>query len=387
MTKDTTNTLSTLQPDSNDIKKAKHPLNDKDILTTNPDQDFLFDEMKDLQKRIDNCEGIPIDLKDKLEKMLRRLNTMAKMGTYSNDFDVISRYITVVTSVPWVAKTVDKLDLTGTMDMLNETHYGMPVVKDRMIEYLSTMILMKRRGENAIAKSPVLLLVGLQGVGKTTVAISLAKALDRKFVRIAMGAIGSTTELRGQSKSFPEAEPGQIIKALIKTGVRNPVILLDEIEKASGQAGLLSEVMAILLELLDPSQNTSFRDHYLDYPVDLSEVLFVCSANNTGTLSAALMDRLEIIKMPSYSNDEKVVIARDYVFPKVLDNSGLTSEELQIDPNLWPDVIRPFGFDSGIRSITRTLEAVARKAAREIVEGRAQSILINKDNLKYYLPK
>jgi ATP-dependent Lon protease len=244
-----------------------------------------------------------------------------------------------------------------------------------------------KKGENAVAKSPVVLLVGLQGVGKTTVAQSIAKALDRKFVRIALGAIGSATELRGSSKSLPEAEPGQIIKALIKTGVRNPVILLDEIEKASGQAGLLADVQATLLEILDPAQSVSFRDHYVDYPIDLSHVLFVCSANNTGTLSAALLDRMEIIKMPSYTNEEKEVIARDYVFPKVLANSGLGDGELQIDPSLWPDIVRPFGFDSGIRSITRTLEAVARKAAREIVEGRAQAILINKDNLKYYLPK
>jgi ATP-dependent Lon protease len=376
--KDTTNSVT-----PNNL----HPLSDKDIPTTNSDDGFLFDEIKELQDRIDSHKDLPIDLRDKLEKMVRRLNTMAKMGTYSTDFDIVSKYINTVLQVPWIARTEDKLDLAGTLDMLNATHYGMPNVKDRMMEYLSTLILMRRKGENAFAKSPVLLLVGLQGVGKTTVAISLAKALDRKFVRIAMGAIGSTTELRGQSKSLPEAEPGQIIKALIKTGVRNPVILLDEIEKASGQTGLLSDVMAILLELLDPSQNISFRDHYLDYPVDLSEVLFVCSANNTGTLSAALMDRLEILKMPSYSNDEKVVIARDYVFPKVLSNSGLNEDELQIESTLWPDVIKPFGFDSGIRSITRTLEAVARKAAREIVEGRVESILITKDNLKYYLPK
>ncbi|MBI2414324.1 AAA family ATPase [candidate division WWE3 bacterium] len=381
MTKYTTDTL---KPDK---IASKHPISDRDIPTTNPDGGFLFEEIAELQAKVDASKDLPDDLKVRLEKMVRRLNTMAKMGTYSADFDIVSKYINTVISIPWTTRTEDKLDLKGTLEMLNATHYGMPSVKDRVMEYLSTMILMKRHGENAIAKSPVLLLVGLQGVGKTTVAISLAKALNRKFVRVSMGAIGSTTELRGQSKSMPEAEPGQIIKALIKTGVRNPVILLDEIEKASGQAGLLSEVMAILLELLDPAQNISFRDHYVDYPYDLSEVLLICSANNTGTLSAALMDRLEILKMPSYSNAEKVVIARDYVFPKVLENSGLEKDELQVDPNLWPDIIRPFGFDSGIRSITRTLESVARKAAREIVEGSVESILINKDNLKYYLPK
>ena len=232
-----------------------------------------------------------------------------------------------------------------------------------------------------------MLLVGLQGVGKTTLAISVAEALGREYVRIAMGGIGSTLELRGTSKSLPDAEPGQIIKALIKAGVKNPLILLDEIEKSSGEQGLRSDIMAVLLEILDPNQNKSFRDHYIDYPIDLSNVMFICSANNTGTLSAALMDRMEIIKMPSYTDQEKIVIARDYLMPKIIEMSGLQPEELQIDPNLWPGVVRPFGFDTGIRSLGRTLESIARKVAKEIVEGKTTKVYITADNLKYYLPK
>ena len=349
--------------------------------------EYVFEELKDLQDKITAAADLPEDLHDRLEKMLHRLNTMAKLGTYTSDFDIIARYIETVTAIPWKVRTKDKLDLVGTADLLNSTHYGMQTVKDRILEYLATMIMITKKGENAIEKSPVVLLVGLQGVGKTTVAQSIALALERKFVRIALGAIGSATELRGSGKSQAEAEPGQIIKALIKTGVRNPVILLDEIEKTSGERGLLADIQATLLEILDPAQSIAFRDHYIDYPYDLSDVLFICSANNTGTLSAALMDRMEIIKMPSYSNEEKEVIARDYVFPKILANSGLTGGELSVDPTLWPDIVRPFGFDSGIRSVTRTLESIARKAAREIVEGRAEAILINKENLKYYLPK
>lgn len=368
-------------------KTKKHPTNDNDIPTTNSSPDYVFEELADLQRKIDSDEDLPQDLRDRLEKMIHRLNTMAKMGTYSSDFDVISTYINTVTAVPWNVRTKDKLDLSGTEELLHSTHYGMQTVKDRILEYLSTMIMIEKKGGDAIGKSPVILLVGLQGVGKTTVAMSIAQALERKFVRIAMGAIGSAAELRGRPKGTVGAEPGQIVKALMKTGVSNPVILLDEVEKASAQSGLLADIQATLLEILDPAQSNNFRDHYLDYPIDLSDVLFICSANNTGPLSAALMDRMEVIKMPSYSNEEKEVIARDYVFPKVLENSGLSAEELQIDPTLWPDVVRPFGFDSGIRSITRTLESVARKAAREIVEGRATSILITKENLKYYLPQ
>ncbi|HSX39517.1 MAG TPA: AAA family ATPase [Candidatus Saccharimonadales bacterium] len=349
--------------------------------------EFIFEELKKLSEEIHTTKGLPEDLANRLDQMLDRLNRMAKLGHYASEYDTLSRYIDVIATIPWDARTIDKLDLESTKKVLDKNHYGMQDVKDRILEYLSTMILIKQRGEDMIAKSPILLLVGLQGIGKTTLAISIAEALERKFIRIAMGAIGSTLELRGRSKVFPEAEPGQIIKALIKTQVRNPVILLDEIEKASGEQGLRSDIMATLLEILDPNQNPEFRDHYVDYPYNLSEVLFICSANNTGTISAALMDRMEVIKMPSYTDNEKLVIARDYLFPKILEKSGLKPEELQIEPDLWPSIIRPFGFDSGIRSLGRTLESISRKVAREIVEGKSQSVYIDSSNLKYYLPK
>src|SRR3990172_1495335 len=237
--------------------------------------EYVFEELKDLQDKITAAADLPEDLHDRLEKMLHRLNTMAKLGTYTSDFDIIARYIETVTAIPWKVRTKDKLDLVGTADLLNSTHYGMQTVKDRILEYLATMIMITKKGENAVSKSPVILLVGLQGVGKTTVAQSIALALERKFVRIALGAIGSATELRGSGKSQPEAEPGQIIKALIKTGVRNPVILLDEIEKTSGERGLLADIQATLLEILDPAQSIAFRDHYIDYPYDLSDVFFI----------------------------------------------------------------------------------------------------------------
>jgi len=163
--------------------------------------------------------------------------------------------------------------------------------------------------------------------------------------------------------------------------------LLDEIEKASGEAGLRADVMATLLEILDPAQNIEFRDHYVDFPVNLSDVMFICSANNLGTLSAALMDRMEIIKLTSYTDPEKIAIARDYLLPKVITKTGLRPEELNIDPDLWQNIVRPFGFDSGIRSLNRTLDAICRKAAKEIVEGRSTSVTINASNLKDYLPK
>jgi len=311
---------------------------------------------------------------------------MANLGHYAEEFDTLSRYIEVTASIPWKNKTEDKLDLENARKLMDNSHHGMDYVKERIIEYLATLQLLQMRNRNAIARSPVLLFVGLQGVGKTTLSISIAQALGRKFQRIAMGGIGSPLELRGKSKAFPEAEPGQIIKALIKTGTRNPVILLDEIEKASGEAGLRNDIMAILLEILDPAQNVEFRDHYIDYPVNLSDVLFICSANNTGTITTALMDRMEVIKMPSYTDMEKQVIAKEYLMPKVMERSGLNPGELEIDPNLWPGIVRPFGYDSGIRSLGRTLESICRKVAKEIVEGKSKKVYLTAENLKHYLP-
>jgi len=351
------------------------------------DDKYLFNELTELSKKIKQTKSLPEDLDLKIVQMLDRLNRIAQIGGYAAEFDILSRYIETVVSIPWDARTEDKLDLTRVKETLDKNHYGMEDVKERILEYLATMLLIKRRGGNGIVKSPVLLFVGLQGVGKTTLAISIAESLGREFVRIAMGALGTVLELRGRSKAFPESEPGQIIKALIRAKVRNPVILLDEIEKASGELGLRSDIMAALLEILDPNQNSQFRDHYIDYPVDLSEVLFVCSANNTGTISTALMDRMEVIKMPSYTDAEKIVIARDYLMPKVMGMTSLKTEELKIDPNLWPFVVRPFGYDTGIRSLSRTLESIARKVAKEIIEGKSNGVLITAENLKRYLPK
>ncbi len=348
---------------------------------------YAFEELNKLNALIQSTEGMPEDLKVRVVQMLQRLERMANLGHYASEFDTLARYIETISDLPWNKRTNDILDLENAKKILNKNHYGMQYVKDRILEYLSALILLKSRGKNAEARAPIVLLVGLQGVGKTTLAYSIAEALGRQFVRISMGGIGSTLELRGKSKAFEEAEPGQVIKALIKTGVMNPVILLDEIEKASGEKGLRSDIMAVLLEILDPTQNVEFRDHYVDYPVNLGEVLFVCSANNTGTISAALMDRMELIKMPSYTDEEKMVIARDYLMPKILEKSGLTPEELIISPELWPGVVRPFGFDSGIRSLGRTLESVTRKVAKEIVEGKTKSVTLTAQNLKNYLPQ
>src|SRR3990167_2080026 len=350
-------------------------------------EEFVFEELKELSDRVNTSVGMPPELLKRVKGMLDRLNRMAKLGGYTEGYDTLERYIDIIDSIPWSKRTTDNLDLSATKKLLDANHFGLEEVKDRILEYLSTAILKGRSVKEAISKSPILLFVGLHGIGKTTFAISLADALGRKFVRIAMGAIGSVLELRGRSKVFPEAEPGQIIKALVRSQTMNPLILLDEIDKSSGETGLRQDVMATLLEILDPNQNTSFRDHYVDHPVDLSQVLFVCTANGLGNLSTALLDRLEVIKMPAYTDYEKEVIAKDYLLPKVLKEAGLKEGELTFDPNLWGQVIRPLVFDSGIRSLNRTLEAIARKAAKEIVEEKLKSVHITAENLKDYIPK
>lgn len=358
-----------------------------DVAQKENNTEYLFDELNDLKVKIDSCKDLPEDLKSKALGILDRVNRMAKLGNYSSEFENLAKYVDVITKIPWNTYTEDKLDIKYAEEILEKNHYGIKDVKERIIEYLSTMILLKKRGITDQGKSPVILFVGLQGIGKTTISISIADALQRKFVRIPMGGLGSVQELRGVSRTNTDAEPGQIIKALINSGVRNPVILLDEIDKTSGSESLRFDFMAVLLEILDPNQNHSFRDQYVDYPFDLSDVVFVCSANYTNTIAAALMDRLEVIKMPSYTDIEKVEIGKKYLFPKILKTYGLTPEELVIEDSLWINVVRPFGFDAGIRSLQRTLEGVTRKVAREIVEGKVTSVKLTEQNLKQYLPK
>lgn len=349
--------------------------------------EYVFEELDVIKSKIDNCTDLPEDLKDKALKILDRVNRMAKLGNYSSEYENLAKYVDIIIQIPWNKSTEDKLDIKFAEDMLEKNHYGIKDVKERIIEYLSTMILLRQRGISDQGKSPVILFVGLQGIGKTTISMSIAEALQRKFVRIPMGGLGSVQELRGVSRTNVDAEPGQIIKALINAGVRNPVILLDEIDKTSGSESLRFDFMAVLLEILDPNQNHNFRDQYVDYPFDLSDVVFVCSANYTNTIAAALMDRLEVIKMPSYTDIEKVEIGKKYLFPKILKTVGLKPEELIIEEALWINVVRPFGFDAGIRSLQRTLEGIARKVAREIVEGKVTSVKLTDQNIKQYLPK
>lgn len=345
------------------------------------------EQIEELKKRADDS-ATPEELKSVMDNMCYRLERMVQTGAYSREYDILSNYINWVTRFPWQKNAGEILDLDRVKQTLDKNHYGLEQVKERVLQYMAVRkLLLEKKDFEAVERSPVLCMVGLQGIGKTTMAKSIAEALNRPFYRVSLGAIGSVLEIRGRNKAVEGAEPGQIIKALIRTDVRNPIILLDELDKASGQAGLLADVMATMLEILDPEQNTAFRDHYFDYPVDLSPVMFIVSANKTSTFSAALIDRLEIIRMPSYTDEQKQVIARDYLLPRVRASTGLMDDQLDFHLDVWPAIIRPLGYDSGIRSLQRMLENMARAVALQIVQKKSQKVTITPQNFKNYLSK
>ncbi|MFZ5933116.1 MAG: AAA family ATPase [Patescibacteria group bacterium] len=342
-------------------------------------------ELAKLSERVRSAR-IPPKLAEEIIVRLEQLSKLTTSPTFLPEFDRIRKYIEWVTSLPWEARTQDNLDLVHAQEILNKNHEGLSEIKDRILEYISVMKLKQEKGEGEeIFRAPVLCFVGLVGTGKTTIAGSIAEALGRRFARIPFGGMGDPLDLRGQSKMHPEAEPGKIIKALKLTQSKNPVILLDEIDRVT-DAGRAS-IMGVLVELLDPEQNHTFTDHYLDYPFDLSEVLFITTANNTINIATAVLDRLEPIAMPSYTDAEKISIAKSYVLPRLTKVAGIPENSLTIEEDVWPLIVRPLGFDAGIRTLERTIEGIVRKVARLMVEGKGQTFKVTTANIKEFLPR
>lgn len=369
-------------------------------LRSNSNGDEVIAEIDDLENQVRSV-NLPEELAEKSLRAIERLRRMARRGSYTGEFETVEKYIYWVTAIPWGKYSQDNLEISNAKRLMDQSHYGMEAVKNLVLDYLAVMQLQQgntpHQGitshsdmavlKGSSANAPVMIFVGLQGVGKTSIAKSIANATNRKFIRIALGALGSVQALRGQSKAFLDAEPGQIVKALVRTGTMNPVILLDEIDKVSGQTGLLNDVMAALLEILDPEQNSTFVDHYIDFPVDLSKVFFICTANNLGSLSAALLDRMEVIRFTSYTDEEKIIIAKNYSMPKVLKNAGLTPDKVMLQDDIWPLLVRPVGFDAGLRQLERNLATIVRAAARRLVEGAPSPVLVTTENLtEFVLP-
>lgn len=343
----------------------------------------LTQEMQALIKAISQA-GLPPELQSRLENIVSRLNRSQGVAGYLNLYEEVYAYIEWVVSLPWAKRNQDILDLRHAQTVLNQHHYGLIPIKQRILEHLSVLIMQSRGQASGIARSPILCFVGLPGIGKTSIAASVAESLGRPFIRIPMGGMGTAQQLRGQSRSLPSAEPGQIIKSLRRVGVRNPVILLDEIDRTAENAR--AEIMGVLLELLDPEQNNAFSDNYIDHPFDLSEVLFIASANNTNGIANAVLDRLEVIQMPGYTDDEKIHIAREYLFPRQLRFANIPDGVVKMDDAVWPLLVRPLGFDAGIRTMERIINGLVRKIALQMVSGQAQQFYITPQNIKQFMP-
>src|SRR5579859_1114500 len=345
---------------------------------------ILEDEIQALKDRV-NAASLPDELKRKVAKDVVALERSVELGSYDEKYEKVSRYIDWVLRVPWEKESDDILDINHTKEIFEKHHFGMREVKERFLEYVSVLKLNKDQGGETDFHAPVLLLVGLVGTGKTTFAYSLAEALGRKLVRIPFGGMSSSKDLRGQSRLFLESEPGAVIKGICDAGVRNPIILLDEIDRSAEETRM--DIMGVLVELLDPAQNHSFVDNYIDYPVNLSHAIFLATANNTTNIATAVMDHMEKIAMPSYTDDEKIVIAQRYILPQLLKDAGLKPEQLVIDNSLWTRMARPLGYDAGIRTLQRTLQAVVRKAARIVVEKGYPQVIITPENAKIFMPQ
>ena len=348
------------------------------------------DQITKLDLLIDAAK-MPEDLHQTAKAMVARIKLVKDQPSFYTEYDTVSRYITWITALPWGKMSEDILDLAHAKQVLDHNHFGLEVVKEQILEFLSVMILTKARagqqGSDIIARAPILSLVGLAGVGKTTIAYSIAEALGRKIERIPFGGLGSAAQLRGKSRLYSDSEPGFVIKALRRAGTANPVILLDEIDRVSAEGR--SDIMGVLVELLDPLQNKAFTDHFIDHPVDLSQVLFIATSNNTKDISTAVVDRLEIIQMPSYTDEEKTVIGKTYVLPKIMHESGLTPNDFAISDDVWPEaIVRPLGYDPGIRGLQRVLQGIVRKTVYYMMLGKipqGQKFIVDASNIKNFV--
>jgi ATP-dependent Lon protease len=353
---------------------------------------FLREQMRAIQRELGETDPNASEirmLREKIEQTplppepkqvaTQELERLQQMPPAAADYGVSRHYLDWILSLPWMKETEDKIDLADAERILNEQHFGLTKVKDRLLEFLAVI---KRRKQ---IKGPILCLVGPPGVGKTSLGRSVAEALGRKFARISLGGMRDEAEIRGHRRTYVGALPGRIIQTLRRVESRNPVIMLDELDKVG--ADFRGDPAAALLEVLDPAQNNTFTDHYLDLPFDLSRVLFLTTANWLEPVHAALRDRLEVIELPSYTDSEKLQIAKRYLLPRQLEEHGLTKREVRIPDTILRRVIHDYTREAGVRQLEREIAALSRKATRRIVsnEPSGKPLVMTPESLKDYL--
>lgn len=332
-------------------------------------------EVDEYKKQMEGRD-LPPEVADKINKELDRLYKMPPMMAESG---VIRNYVETLLALPWGIYGKDNFDLKHAEKVLNKDHYGLEKVKERILEYLAVRALTKS------GKGPILCLVGPPGVGKTSLAQSVARAIDRKFTRMSLGGVHDEAEIRGHRRTYIGAMPGRIIHGMQTCGVMNPVFLLDEVDKMSSD--FRGDPASALLEVLDPEQNNTFSDHYVEIPFDLSQVFWIVTANTVETIPPALLDRMEVVQLSSYTEDEKVKIAELHLLPKERQNNGLTAKTLSITEDALRMIIRGYTREAGVRNLERKIAAVCRKIALRIVNGEAKSAKVTAKNLHKYLGK
>ncbi len=311
------------------------------------------------------------------EKAIKEVGRLEKMPPAAAEGIVIRTYLDWLLELPWSFETEDRLDLEVAEEILDEDHYGLQKVKERIIEYLAVRQLAKK------LKGPILCLIGPPGVGKTSLAKSVARALERNFVRISLGGVRDEAEVRGHRRTYIGALPGRIIQGMRQAKSKNPVFLMDEIDKMS--TDFRGDPSSALLEVLDPEQNNSFSDHYIEVPFDLSRVMFITTGNTSYNIPQPLLDRMELIHIPGYTEEDKVEIARQYLIPKQLREHGLTGENLEISEGAVRHVIREYTREAGVRNLERSISAICRKVAREVVKDRNKHIRLTRQSLQKYM--
>lgn len=333
---------------------------------------------EDADGYLEQLEKLNAD-KETKEKIKKEIQRFKGMPGGSQEANVLRTYIETVLEMPWKKTSRDNQDIIHAKEVLEEDHYGLEQVKDRVLEFLAVRALTKK------GTSPILCLVGPPGTGKTSIARSVARALGKKYVRISLGGIHDEAEIRGHRKTYVGAMPGRIADAMRQAGVANPLMLLDEIDKVS--ADYRGDVSSALLEVLDGEQNGKFRDHYLEIPLDLSGVLFIATANDVSTIPRPLLDRMEVIEVSSYTENEKFHIAKKYLVPKQLERNGLTGEMLSFNDKALEKIIHNYTREAGVRNLERRIGEICRKAAREFLEKKRKSVHITEGNLQKYLGK